>query len=642
VYSLGLTLYELVTLQPAFADQPRAGLIDAILNQPLTAPRLLCPSIPRDLETIVLKSVAHETADRYATAGELAEDLQCFLADRPIHARRVTLRESMWRWSRRNPALAALTGTAALLLLTVAVVASAAYVHTSRANEEVKDALASAEEAQRRAEETSELALEAIDTIFDELAPVRASSLGNLTTGDTTDEEISVPIQPVLSKETARLLAHMLGFYERLAEQESDDAALRRKIGDAHRRVGDIYDRLGNPAEACAAYERALSVYDQLRGQGSDVVVIDVARARVYNALGSTLATNERPEEAGAAFEQARGILEDAIGTERDMPEVAYEMARTLYLLGREPRFAVPPPQAGGRPPRLPFFEGGPPGMPPLREGGVGPGRMDARERGQHLREAITLLTGLTDAHSSNPEYRHLLALCYREMPGGPPRPGGTPRGGDREEAIRLLEALVKEYPGVPEYRFDLCEAYAQVDRMGPLRRGRDRAEEGEQLNKALGILEALVAERPNVPVYAHSLAHVHHKLARVLRHERQHAEAARHLRQALGIQESLAGRYPDVLSYQMGVALFRITLAEDVSRDDPAAGSEVLEETITELSALRDEEDVPDYVTDLAAHAYRVLARCYREQGQRALAAEAMQEARRLREHRPRRPREP
>ena len=89
VYSLGLTLYELLTLQPAYEDSNPSSLIRKITQEEPPRPRKLNPRIPRDLETIVLKTIARDPAHRHRSAGELADDLQRFLDDRPIRARRV-------------------------------------------------------------------------------------------------------------------------------------------------------------------------------------------------------------------------------------------------------------------------------------------------------------------------------------------------------------------------------------------------------------------------------------------------------------------------------------------------------------------------------------------------------------------------
>jgi WD40 repeat protein/serine/threonine protein kinase len=115
VYALGVTLYEMLTLRPAFDDANKARLVEKVLHEPPLPPRKIDPRIPRDLETVVLKCLAKDPAERYASAEALAEDVRRFLADRPIQARRSTWRERAWRWCRRNPAVATLS--AALLLL---------------------------------------------------------------------------------------------------------------------------------------------------------------------------------------------------------------------------------------------------------------------------------------------------------------------------------------------------------------------------------------------------------------------------------------------------------------------------------------------------------------------------------------------
>jgi serine/threonine protein kinase len=117
VYSLGLTLYEMLALRPAFDEPGRAQLVRQIASA--EPPRLdrIDPTLPRDLATIVHKAMAREPADRYPTPGALAEDLRRYLGDQPIRARQVGPAEQVWRWCRRNPTVAALVGTALLLFV---------------------------------------------------------------------------------------------------------------------------------------------------------------------------------------------------------------------------------------------------------------------------------------------------------------------------------------------------------------------------------------------------------------------------------------------------------------------------------------------------------------------------------------------
>jgi WD40 repeat protein/tetratricopeptide (TPR) repeat protein len=121
VYALGVTLYELLTLRPAFDDVNKARLVEKVLHEPPAPPRRIDPTIPRDLETVVLKCLAKDPSERYASAEALGEDLRRFLADRPILARRSNWRERTWRWCRRNPWVASLTAAVALLLTVTAV-----------------------------------------------------------------------------------------------------------------------------------------------------------------------------------------------------------------------------------------------------------------------------------------------------------------------------------------------------------------------------------------------------------------------------------------------------------------------------------------------------------------------------------------
>jgi WD40 repeat protein/tetratricopeptide (TPR) repeat protein len=124
VYSLGATLYELLTLRPVFAGSDRQELLRQIAFDEPQAPRRINRAIPNELETIVLKALAKNPAERYTTAQELADDLGRFLRDEAIRARRPTLVQQVRRWARRHrPVVASLASVAALLV--VAMVAGA-------------------------------------------------------------------------------------------------------------------------------------------------------------------------------------------------------------------------------------------------------------------------------------------------------------------------------------------------------------------------------------------------------------------------------------------------------------------------------------------------------------------------------------
>ena len=121
VYSLGATLYELLTLKPAFAEQDQARLIDQITHESPVPLRQHDRRIPRDLETLVQKALAKDPKDRFATADELGDELRRFLENRPIRSRPISASERLARWCRRNKRLAASIGVAAAALVAVAV-----------------------------------------------------------------------------------------------------------------------------------------------------------------------------------------------------------------------------------------------------------------------------------------------------------------------------------------------------------------------------------------------------------------------------------------------------------------------------------------------------------------------------------------
>ena len=105
IYSLGLSLYELVTLRPAFTGTDRSQLLNQLAQPKIERIELSVTTIPRDLATIIHKAIDIEPVARYQTAGELADDLRRFLNDEPIQARRVSSLEHLVRWSWRNKAL---------------------------------------------------------------------------------------------------------------------------------------------------------------------------------------------------------------------------------------------------------------------------------------------------------------------------------------------------------------------------------------------------------------------------------------------------------------------------------------------------------------------------------------------------------
>jgi WD40 repeat protein/serine/threonine protein kinase len=139
LYSLGLTLYEMLTLRPAFSGGDRAALVKQILHTEPPRPRALDPPLPRDLETIVLKCIAKEPGQRYPSADALADDLRHFLAGEPVRARPVGLGGRLLRWSKRNPALAGSTVAAAFATITALLIFAVGFFLVKDARDQARE-----------------------------------------------------------------------------------------------------------------------------------------------------------------------------------------------------------------------------------------------------------------------------------------------------------------------------------------------------------------------------------------------------------------------------------------------------------------------------------------------------------------------
>jgi hypothetical protein len=229
VYSLGATLYELLTLRPPFDGTDRQTLLHQILHEEPRPLRALRKSVPVELETIVLKCLEKEADRRYATARELADDLRRFLAHEPIRARRATAAQRLRKWARRHPSV--VWAAAVLCALTVAgSLVSAELLRREQANTQIayeKERLAYEKERQRarEAEERFVLAREELDEMF-----------------KLCEEELAD--KPYLDGIRRRLLENFLVYYQRLIEQRRDDPAATAELAASRARVRQILDDL--------------------------------------------------------------------------------------------------------------------------------------------------------------------------------------------------------------------------------------------------------------------------------------------------------------------------------------------------------------------------------------------------------------
>ncbi len=296
VYSLGATLYELLTLKPPFDGRDRNILIRQIADEEPVSPRSLVPSIPPELETIVLKSLRKEPADRYATAQEMADDLQRFLDGRPIYARRPTFSERLRAWSRRHPTIVG-SGVAALILLTAASLVSTLIVRREQAKtlaeqKKVEGAYLREHQRAEEAEARFRLARRAVDEL------IRAS-----------EEELAH--RPGTEGLRKRLLGSALSYYREFIAERQSDADVQAELHDTTRRVETI---LGDLAVLRAAGQLYLLIQpaalDDLQldeGQRKKVADLSArAAARWTKTFGDPPRLPPPAERVRIALEQAR------------------------------------------------------------------------------------------------------------------------------------------------------------------------------------------------------------------------------------------------------------------------------------------------------------------------------------------------
>ncbi len=621
IYSLGITLYELLTGQPAFGDLPQGQMVKKIVAGDIARPRQLNEAIPHDLETIVLKAIARESKDRYQSACALAIDLRLFLDDVPPLARRTTAVEHFWRWCRRNRLVAGLAATAIGLLVLVAVTTTVGLVRTNaalagekaereRAVNERNNADAARKEAEtereiavaereradaerKRAEEATELGLQVLDGIYERFAP-RFDPL-TMMTGPRSDADVS--LRPVLSQDTAEMLEEMLVFYDRLAGNSSDDGRVRRKRAQASRRVGDIRKHLRQFGEAVDAYQRAISIYSELDDTaGNSTLALE--RGRIQNELGRAYSMTEQPEKCRRSHLEAAKTLETASGLQ-SIPDARYELARTYYFLAEPQRWdTITPPHAGptGRP------EGPPkPDDAPLKP---------HHAPRPHLRPAHP---PSDHAHPTHPDMG-FGSPKHSDMGHGPPKHsdvGHKPTKPPRRRPDSNNDTSVKD---VRQRALYLC--------------------------KAIDLLAEPGTDAPSNSEHAVFLVFVYRALGTLHGGANQLDAAAESYRKAVSIQSALAERLPEVASYQEVLGRLQQQLAMVLFRaGELDQARQLLESSVEVLSTLLQTDSSMVSVNRPLAVAYHCLADVYLKLGEDELADESRGKAdqsRRLMPHGP------
>jgi tetratricopeptide (TPR) repeat protein len=417
------------------------------------------------------------------------------------------------------------------------------------------------------------------------------------------------------------LLEDLLRTYQHLARAAGDFPRLQPQAAEANYRIGDICQRLGRADEAARAYQASIDLYTTLVADSSDPDV-RIKLARAYNERGRTVRTLQKLDEAARMHERAIHTLGDAPREFTDRPECRYELARACFLLGRHdmmlsPGRPGPPGEPGRGPPDRPR-RGGKRGRRPPPDPGPGPD-------GEHpAGRAVALLEGLIAEFPKVPEYRHLLACCYRDLP--PERFGrGRPAPGARtDRAVDLLERLVEDFPRVPDYCLDLCETLA---RPGPRSGGPGGRQ--QRLRRAVALSEQLVKQYPNVPDYRAAHARYLDGLGMALREADDVVESEKRHRQAVAIQQRLVRQHREVVAYRFWLGLMERSLGRVLcNRGQWKEARTRLESATARVEGLWKNDARLGGARPFLGMAYRELAEALEHTGEPARAAEARRKA--------------
>jgi serine/threonine protein kinase len=572
IYALGLTLYELLAMRPAYYGRDRGKLVREITAGELPRLGKLNASIPRDLETIVLKAIAHRPEDRYATATELAHDLECFLEDMPIKARRMSVPEQFARWCRKNKLVATLAASVlSLLVLTAGLATYTAKTQSDVATLEQQRADAETQLRKKAEEETvtAELARQdalqkalktlgafkrvfykidwprlplSADAVIQEASVVgldeeQATSLAAVA---TEDEQLIAP--PPINEQMASVLSGIVEEVNKLSEEFGNEGIFALTSADLTLQAGTFYFRLGQIEEAREALERATQKYQLIvDSQAHESPAAIVGLAMSLNELGNVKGSQFGRFGSHPYYEKAKELLRKHADELTDSSRAKYELARTLFLLefnpiaegrpngpprggrsgrGRGPRGERPggpgpprePDAAPGRPTGPNADRGGPGRRPPeARDPSSWPGRRNGE---QNLREAISLLETLVEKEPVA-EYQYLLARCHMEL-------RSDAEGEGHSEAKRILEELVQAHPNEPEYQYELAMALAK-DVPSPFFRGPNSPPPSytedhlASLTRAAAVFESLSKGQPKVVNYAKQNAVTKMRLAELV-----------------------------------------------------------------------------------------------------------------------------
>ncbi|MCA8952490.1 MAG: serine/threonine protein kinase [Planctomycetes bacterium] len=624
VFSLGVVLYELLTLAMPFTGSTTRQVMAAIAGSEAPLPRSRSPNVPRDLETIVLKALEKDPRRRYEAAG-MAADLRRFLAREPITARPISAGARLLRLLRRKPA-ASLAAVLAFLLLVVTPVA--AMIHFRNARDEIAAERHRALEQRDLARRFLLQARSSVQQLFTRLAEFELEALPHTEAlrlqllqdaRDFSDElQATAGDDPVLCQEAARARGALARLQYSLSQAEPALASLDEAIELIVKPRCDGPLPLTARIDLAAAHQlRAQALIDLLRHDEAELSI-----AAAQDLLRPLLADDP---DGGADRTHVRQLQASLLDARRRCSMRYSATAESLAL--NEQANAIWSELVAENPDDAYAARMLAEGTFSLASIHIARGRLaTARE---HFEQAVTLFRRLLEQRPQFPPSRFRLASTLLGLSDARRRLGDAGGGApERDEALRLLEQLRTEYPETPRYRRTLL-GLKLIETLQMAARNKTVAEADRIAPELLREAELLA----DLPDARHEdrfhLAKAHAVLAQIeyMRSARDVDALEGHHAQAISILRELRAAHPSVERYacELGGALSnRANWLLTGSGRPPDTAVPLLEEAIALQAGVLDQ--VPTYVTAqrfLWVH-WNLLAEAGRRAGDPALLGRA------------------
>jgi tetratricopeptide (TPR) repeat protein len=509
VYALGATLYELLTLQPAFPGDDRRELLRRILLEEPRRPRRVNAAVPADLEAVVLKAMEKVPAERYGSAQELADDLRRFLADEPVRARHPSMWRSAAKWAMRHAAMVAIAAAAvAVVAVTLGVTVALLSVRNKELSEQrtrLDEALGSANERAEQLKQEQAARNQALQEAKQAGKLARQGLQGVLL--QLADERLK--LDPHWTATAKGLLDRGVGVYEELNRLQGKDPQVRNEVAWALRQAASVYARLGEDEPARKTYGRALDLGQQLVKDFPQQWAYRFLLASTYRELGDLHRTMARRTEAVAAYQDSL----DAWSRPTTVPACPIEGSLAHDGLGTICE-------------QLPGKEA---------------------EAAEHYRRAITHREPFAQAQPDVPYHRLCLAYWHRKLGLLVSTPGTEGQAGEHlRRAYDLMTGVVKQCKpddnNVKMYQSELVDC---CNALGDLQAENDPAAAAKYYGQARDLLAALVHDTPGEPSFRLELAQTHSRLGSLARLTKRPAEAAEHYGNAQALLTALAADVP-------------------------------------------------------------------------------------------------